>query len=107
MQDTFDLFSDTTGRHVGQQERATMELVRSLRERSHGSMDPFALTLCTSLLSLAQNIDSQRDAGREISRNMNTYLDNVQRLQELYPPEVRADDDVEAVWDGIGTDLPA
>ena len=53
-------------------------------------------TLCASLLSLAQNIDTQRNAGKEISRNMNTYLDNVQRLQDMYPPEPKVDEDVAA-----------
>ena len=103
-QDMFDIFSDTTGRHVGQQEKATRMLIESLKDRGNGELDPFAVTLCASLLSLAQNIDSQREAGKEISRNMNTCLDNVQRLQELYPPEVKADDDVEDVWNGTDAD---
>jgi hypothetical protein len=68
----------------------------SLTERSGGDLDPFATTLCASLLSLAQNIDTQRNAGKEISRNMNTYLDNVQRLQDMYPPEPKVDEDLAA-----------
>ena len=47
-------------------------------------------------MSLAQNIDTQRNAGKEISRNMNTYLDNVQRLQDMYPPEPKVDEDLAA-----------
>lgn len=93
-QNTFDIFDDTSGRHVGQQEKATRRLIESLTERSGGDLDPFATTLCASLLSLAQNIDTQRTAGKEISRNMNTYLDNVQRLQDMYPPEPKVDEDV-------------
>ena len=41
-QNTFDIFDDTAGRHVGQQEKATRRLIESLTERSGGDLDPFA-----------------------------------------------------------------
>ena len=84
-QNTFDIFDDTAGRHVGQQEKATRRLIESLTERSGGDLDPFATTLCASLLSLAQNIDTQRNAGKEISRNIRCQiLENTQRLQQCF-----------------------
>ena len=41
-QNTFDIFDDTAGRHVGQQEKATRRLIESLTERSGGvSVPPY------------------------------------------------------------------
>lgn len=92
-------FDDDTGRTIGSQERATQRIIADLN-KTHPDYDPILDGLCESMLSLAQNIDTQKRKGREISRNMAQYIDALWKIRDMYPTETVADDDVEAVWNG-------
>lgn len=94
-----DGMDDDTGRQIGNQEKAMADFIRDF-SKEHAPT-PMARLVYASMLSLARNIDSQmKGKGREISRNMNALRDYIQLLQDMYPPEVKADDDVESVWNG-------
>lgn len=96
-------FDDDTGRNIGRLEQVTRRIVGQL-EADHPEPDPIREGLCQAMLSLAVNIDVQNGKGREISRNMGQYLDALWKIRELYPPEIKADDDVEAAWSGGETE---
>lgn len=95
----FDGFDDDTGRDIGPLETTTKRIVAALEE-SHPEPDPIRDGLCQAMLSLARNIDVQNGKGREISRNMGQYIDALWKIRDMYPVEVKADEDVEAVWAG-------
>ena len=92
-------FDDDTGRTIGPLENTTSRILKGLGEQ-HPEEDLIRDGLCESMLALAANINSQNRAGREISRNMAQYIDALWKLRDMYPTEVMADDDVEAVWSG-------
>ena len=100
MQTTFDVFDDDTGRPIGAMERTARTIIDDYREK-HPDDNPIQAGLLQALLSLAQNIDRQNDKGREISRNMAQWLATLEKLADLYPEEPKADEDVEAVWNGL------
>lgn len=100
MQSTFDVFDDDTGRPIGAMEQTARGIIRDYREK-HPDDNPIQAGLLQALLSLAQNIDRQNDKGREISRNMAQWLATLEKLADLYPEVQQADDDVEAVWNGL------
>lgn len=95
------LFNDMPYMRIGAQEQATHELIAKLKEE-HPEPNPIFDALSAAMISLAKNIDSQNDKGREISRNMGQYLDALWKIRDLYPVKVEADKDVEAVWNGEG-----
>lgn len=100
MQGIFDAFDMDTGREVGAMERTARGIIDDYREK-HPDENPIQAGLLQALLSLAQNIDRQNEKGREISRNMAQWLATLDKLAELYPEEPKADEDVEAVWNGL------
>lgn len=100
MQTTFDVFDDDTGRPIGAMERTARTIIDDYREK-HPDDNPIQAGLLQALLSLAQNIDRQNNKGREISRNMAQWLATLDKLSDLYPEVQQADDDVEAVWNGL------
>ena len=100
MQEPFDLFDDTTGRQIGPMEHTARGIIGDYRTK-HPDENPIQAGLLQALLSLAQNIDRQNEKGREISRNMAQWLATLEKLADLYPEEPKADEDVEAVWNGL------
>lgn len=100
MQEPFDLFDDTTGRQIGPMEHTARDIIDDYRTQ-HPDGGAIQAGLLQALLSLAQNIDKQNEKGREISRNMAQWLATLEKLGQLYPTETKADDDVEAVWNGL------
>ena len=100
MQGIFDAFDMDTGRDIGAMEHTARTIIDDYREK-HQDENPIQAGLLQALLSLAQNIDRQNEKGREISRNMAQWLATLDKLAELYPEEPKADEDVEAVWNGL------
>ncbi len=100
MQGIFDAFDMDTGRDIGAMEHTARGIIDDYREK-HQDENPIQAGLLQALLSLAQNIDRQNEKGREISRNMAQWLATLDKLAELYPEEPKADEDVEAVWNGL------
>ena len=100
MQNTFDVFDEDTGRAIGPMEQTARGIIADFRA-NHADDNPIQAGLLQALLSLAQNIDRQNSKGREISRNMAQWLATLEKLAELYPEEPKADEDVEAVWNGL------
>lgn len=100
MQGIFDAFDMDTGRDIGAMEHTARGIIDDYCEK-HPDENPIQAGLLQALLSLAQNIDRQNEKGREISRNMAQWLATLDKLAELYPEEPKADEDVEAVWNGL------
>lgn len=86
IQDTFDGF-ENPARPVGYQEKATCDLVNALMKDK--TINPRALYLAKSMITLARNVDVQNNSSRprEISRNMSQILAFYQELSGLYPAE--------------------
>ncbi len=105
-QETFDIFAETPGQKRGRLEQSTVELIQDLQERCGGELEPFTKNLCVQLLTISKAADLQIRIGRVSTTGnlMKTFLDTFESLQERFPTETKADDDVEAVWGGTGTD---
>lgn len=100
MQDTLDGLGYDTGREIGPMEATALKIIAAYREQ-WAEPDAIQDGLLQALRTLAQNIDRQNEKGREISRNMAQWLATLEKLAELYPEEPKADEDVEAVWNGL------
>lgn len=95
------LFEDNdVARIIGQQEKVTRNIIDRLGQ-DYDTEDPILQGMCMSLLSLAQNIDAQNRAGKEISRNMSQYIDALWKIREMYSmDDEEVDEDVEKAWNG-------
>jgi hypothetical protein len=72
------------------QEKATIELIESITQDR--GLTGYAKVICKSMISLARNIDSQNQVGRETSRNMAEYRAYLDELRGIYPETPNVDE---------------